>query len=210
MNQQDIEDMNLRRAIRTLPEYSPSDDVWLDIVNLLDKEDREQAKLTAALQALPQYEAPSMMWAAIESELPKAKQEAKIFTIGRRWAAAASLVGVVATGLWWYSAQRAVDSVTYTYSTEKVDAETLANNQKVNEDDEQAFEMVNQICEQQSFICEQPEIKKLRTELDELNKARNEMKEALGAYNDDTDLQQQLLSIEQERTEVLKKIMTEI
>jgi hypothetical protein len=36
------------------------------------------------------------------------------------------------------------------------------------------------------------------------------MKEALGAYNDDTDLQQQLLSIEQERTEVLKKIMTEI
>jgi hypothetical protein len=210
MNQQEIEDMNLHRAIRTLPEYSPSDDLWLDIINVLDKEDREQTKLSAALQRLPQYEAPAMTWAAIELDLPKAKQDAKIFSMGRRWAAAASIVGIIGSGLWWYSAQRAVDSVTYAYSTEKVDSETLANNQKTHEEDEQAFAMVNQICEQQAFVCEQPEVKKLRSELDELNQAYAEIKEALGAYSDDSDLQQRLLSIEQERTEVLKKIMTEI
>lgn len=209
MNQQEIEDMNLRKAVKTLPTYSPADDIWLDIQNLLDKEDREQQKLTAALQRLPTYEAPAMTWQSIANDLPKAKSEAKVFTM-RRWAAAAATIGVIATGAWWFNTQRAVDSIAYTYSTTQVDVETLANNQKVNEEDEQAFAMVNQICEQQVFVCDQPEVKKLRSELDELNKAYAEIKDALGQYSDDVDLQQQLLSLEQERTEVLKKIMTEI
>jgi hypothetical protein len=209
MNQQEIEDMNLRKAVRTLPHYSPSDDIWLDIQNLLDKEDREQQKLSTALLRLPIYEAPAIAWQTIVNDLPEAKSEAKIFSM-RRWAAAAAMIGVIATGAWWFTTQRAVDRVAYTYSTQQVDSETLINNQKVNDEDEQAFAMVNQICEQQAFVCEQPEVKKLRTELDELNKAYTEIKDALGQYSDDSDLQQQLLSLEQERTEVLKKIMTEI
>ncbi len=211
-HQEQQEDMNLRRAVGKLPEYSPSDDLWLDIENLLNREDREQEKLTFALSQLPNYQAPALIWEAIELELPKAKSEAKIITMPiKRWAAAAAMIGFLSTvGLWWYSTKSQEDSINYSYSTEKIDTETLQNNQNRNSEDEQAFAMVEQICQEQAFICEQPSVKKLKTELDELNESYQEIKEALGSFGTDEDLQQQLLAIEQERTEVLKKIMTEI
>ena len=210
MNHQEQEDMNLRRAVRSLPEYSPSDDLWLDIENLLNREDKEQAKLTQALAKLPTYQAPAMIWDNIEASLPEVKKEVKIFTL-KSWAAAAAMIGFVAiVGLWWYSNKSQEDSLSYSYGTEKIDTTVLNNNQVANIEDEQAFAMVEQICQEKAFVCEQPNVKKLKNELEELNIAYQELKEALGAYGTDGDLQQRLFAIEQERTEVLKKIMTEI
>lgn len=209
MNFQEEEDMKLHQAIKLLPNYSPSDDVWLDIMNYLDKEERENAKLIDAVAKLPQYEASGLLWDAIEAELPK--QEAKVVSIFSiaRMAMAAALIGFIATvGLWWSVANNNKDSITYSYSTEQ--AVDSALNVNFEAEDEQAFAQVNQICEQQSFICEQPAIKKLRSELDDLNDARNQIKEALGSFGTDESLQQQLLAIEQERTDVLKKIMDQI
>lgn len=203
------EDMKLHFAVKSLPSYNPSDDVWLDIVNHLDKEEREQAKINDAILRLPQYEAPPILWEAIEAQLPK--QEAKvvgILSIGRM-AMAAAVIGFAATlTLWWYASDNQKDSITYSYSTEQQNVTANFNAYEAN--DEQAFAQVAQICEEQSFVCEQPIVKQLREELDNLNEARNQIKEALGAFGSDEDLQQQLLAIEQERTDVLKKIMDKI
>lgn len=212
MNFQEEEDMKLHRAVKSLPQYSPSDDVWLDIMNFLDKEEREQTKLIDAVVKLPQYEAPAMLWDVIETQLPK--HEAKVVSIFSiaRMAMAAAVIGFAATlTLFWYASENQKDSISYSYSTEQIENNAgLSANTSIEAEDEQTFAQVAQICEQQSFICEQPVVKQLRSELEELNDARNQLKEALGAYGSDEDIQQQLLAIEQERTDVLKKIMDQI
>jgi hypothetical protein len=210
MNQQEIEDMNLRRAIRALPEYSPPTDVWLDIENMLNHEDKEQHKLQNALSLLPHYEAPPMVWQHIEIMLEQKPLQAKVFSITRLAIAAASLGFIATVGLWWYAVQRPSESLSYSFRVEQVEDAVLNRNQNINSEDEKAFDMVNQICAEKTFVCEQPEIQKLRNELDELNKAHTDLKDAIGLYGTDTDLQQQLLHVEQERTEILKKIMSEI
>jgi hypothetical protein len=210
MNQQEIEDMNLRRAVRGLPEYSPPTDVWLDIENMLNREDREQRKLQEALSLLPSYEAPPMVWQDIVTALEQKPQQAKVFSITRLAIAAASVGFIATVGLWWYAMQRPSETLSYSFKTEKIDDAVLNHNQNINSEDEQAFEMVNQICAEKTFVCEQPQVQKLRNELDELNKAQTDLKDAIGLYGTDEDLQQQLLHVEQERTEVLKKIMSEI
>lgn len=209
MNPQDIEDMNLRNALQKLPQYAPPIDTWLDIERTLNQEQREQQKLSAALELLPTYTAPDFVWEQIAPQLPTpTKQEAKVFSIAR-WAAAAAMIGFISTiGLWWYSTRTTPDSIAYSYSTETVDESTLAMNNTG--DDEKAFAMVDEICQQQSFICEQPNVKALKSQLDELNVAYSSLKEAIGSYGTDETLHQQLMAVEQERTEILKQIMEQI
>jgi hypothetical protein len=208
--QEEEENMKLHQAVKKLPSYSPTDDVWLDILNQMNKEDLEQAKLSAVLAKLPQHEAPAMLWDAIEVQLPQtATKVLSIFSIARM-AAAAALLGFAATlTLWWLATENQKDSVAYHYTTEQYDT-TFKSVALTATEDELAFAQVAQICEQQAFLCEQAEIKQLRNTLEELNQARNELKEVLGEYDTDETLQQQLLAIEQERTDVLKKIMDQI
>jgi hypothetical protein len=202
------EALKLRNALQGLKQYEPSTMVWQNIDSVLQNIDNEDIKLKNALKTLPQHEPPAVIWMKIMQELPVRRTAILRVISDTRLAAAAAMIGLILTlGVLYYANQPAKDSIELAYTKEVVDDEILKNNTTINAEDEQAFAMVEDICQQQSFICEQPEVKTLKNELDELNSACSELKEAIGQYGTDATLLQQLSSIEQERTEVLKKII---
>jgi hypothetical protein len=90
------------------------------------------------------------------------------------------------------------------YSTEVVDNQLLKN---TSDDAEADYQMVENFCQQQIAACETPAFKTLKSELDELNSARETIKNAIGNYNSDADLMIQLKDIEQQRATILRQIV---
>lgn len=75
------------------------------------------------------------------------------------------------------------------------------------EQENEAFELVQNLCREQMPVCEIPEFKTLKTELDELTIAQTELREALGQYADDPQLVSQMVQIERERAAILQKLI---
>jgi hypothetical protein len=75
------------------------------------------------------------------------------------------------------------------------------------EQENEAFELVQNLCREQMPVCEIPEFKSLKTELDELTLAQTELREALGQYADDPQLVSQMVQIERERAAILQKLI---
>jgi hypothetical protein len=90
------------------------------------------------------------------------------------------------------------------YSTEVVDNQLLKN---TSDDAEADYQMVENFCQQQIAACETPAFKTLKSELDELNSARETIKNAIGDFNSDADLMIQLKDIEQQRATILRQIV---
>jgi hypothetical protein len=211
MQEKDNIDLNLQKALQELPQHRPPDDCWQGIAALLDSENSSDSDLRNSLSKLPEYSAPEIIWDRIAADLPSVKNDTQIFTM-RRMALAASFIGIIVIfGITYNNSKLTNDSVTYSYSTEQyVPANTTflaAGAMKVDQD---AFEKVKMICQAQPIVCEQPHVQALQSELDELEQATSSIKEALGEFDDESELRQQLLQLEQEKTEVLKKIIAEI
>ncbi len=202
------ESLKLQNALQRLKQYEPSGQVWQNVDTTLQSIENEDIKLKNALKKLRQYEPPPVVFMKIIQELPARRTGILRVISDTRLAAAAAMIGLIMTlGILYYANKPSQDSIELAFTKEVVDDEILKNNAKIDAEDEQAFAMVEDICQKQSFICEQPEVKTLKSELDELNSAYSELKEAIGQYGADATLLQQLSSIEQERTEVLKKII---
>ncbi len=90
------------------------------------------------------------------------------------------------------------------YSEEKADAVLLA---VVREPEDEAFQLLEEICRQPAPVCKDPEFIALKAELDELTSAKSELREAMGLYETDTELNEQLTRIERERSELLRRMM---
>ena len=79
-----------------------------------------------------------------------------------------------------------------------------------NAPEDAAFALLDAYCKEQLSICEQPSIKALKSELDELTEAKTALQAAIGQYADDPELVAQLVQIERERSFLLQKIMQSI
>lgn len=79
-----------------------------------------------------------------------------------------------------------------------------------NAPEDAAFALLDAYCKAQLSICEQPSIKALKSELDELTEAKTALQAAIGHYADDPELVAQLVQIERERSVLLQKIMQSI
>jgi hypothetical protein len=121
----------------------------------------------------------------------------------QKLAIAASLTGLVFT-FFTVLKQQNTEGSSLKYSTEVVDNQLLKNS---SDDAEADYEMVNNFCQQQIAACETPAFKTLKSELDELNSARETIKNAIGNYNSDADLMIQLKDIEQQRATILRQIV---
>jgi hypothetical protein len=209
----DNEAVKLRNALHNLKRYEPSTSVWVNVNNTLKEAEAEDAKLKNALQKLQQYEPPAATWMKIMQDLPEPQRRRIVQMFPKiRLQMAASVLGVMfAIGAYFYVTKTPPDGISeVVYSQEMIDDEVLKANAAINIEDENAFAMVDEICTQHAFVCEQPEVKNLKSTLDELNMAHAELKDAIGNYGTDSDLQQKLQAIDMERTEILKKIMTYI
>ena len=78
------------------------------------------------------------------------------------------------------------------------------------DEDENLFEEINVICQTKTYSCTVPEFQILEKELQELNEAKSDLKQAINSFGKDTELISQLSEIELERTTVLKKMIATI
>ncbi len=73
--------------------------------------------------------------------------------------------------------------------------------------EDQSFALIEQICVEQLPVCENPAFKALKSELDELSRAKQALQQALGQYADDPELVSQMVEIEQNRIEIIQKMI---
>jgi hypothetical protein len=194
----------LQRALQRLPEHEPPVGLWDALEEALDAEEL----LSESVQTLPQYEPPAQVWENLEaslSEKPASRPVLRISIVRRAMAAAA--VGLVLLSAWWWfqTSHSAAEQVVV--SQEKLDEQIRAS---VQEEEDSAFELVQTLCQSRAPVCEQPEFKTLKSELDELTQAKKSLRQALGQYGDDSGLAAQLVRIERERSGLLRQMMSMI
>ena len=190
----------LRQALSSLPEYEPPTGLWNDLETALDAD----GLLTESARALPQYDPPAKVWDKLENALEQKKAVRVSFF---RKILAAAAVGLVLLSAWWF-----VRPLTSGQDRVVVTQETLNEDIRasVQETEDAAFELVETLCASRAPVCEQPDFKALKTELDELSGAKKELRNSLGRYGDDPALAAQLVRIERERSSLLRQMMTMI
>jgi uncharacterized protein HemX len=174
-----------------LPLYSPPESVWENIEQGL-----REVPLQEALNQLPIYEPPVQTWFDIAAQLPQPRRN--------WWRYAAAAVVVLAVGIGGYLTMSPTnENATIAYSQEKLNPKAAVT---ANETIDRQYAHLQALCQEQITVCEKPEFKTLKKELDDLTAASNQLKEALGRYNTDATLSAQLSEIEQERADILRKL----
>lgn len=196
----------LKNSLQQLPEYAPPPAIWDALEENLDAD----ATLNAGLQRLPQYEPPSEIWTQIETQLAAGHPVRVVHSrrLHAGWYAAAAALALLLAGWWWWQLPEKESHATAIAVTQEVVDEQLLHMNTESEDD--AFQLVQELCRSQVPVCQQPGFKTLKSELDELTEAKSELRHALGAFGDDPELHAQLARIERERSEVLRQMMAMI
>ena len=177
-----------------LPEYEPNDEVWKSIESKLN-----DAVLQESVGRLNTYEPKADLWDGIERNLaPKV-----IRFRAWRWASLAASVALLAGVLFWYN----TNNESLTYSEQKLDKNLLLNPA---DDSQPQYEMIVAYCKQRNYVCENPEFKTLKTELEELNVASTRLQAAVGQYNTEPELIAQLTNIEVQKSDILRKMTAKI
>ena len=82
--------------------------------------------------------------------------------------------------------------------------------QWLDEEGDDAFEMIAEMCLDRPPVCEEPEFKALQNELDFLTQSLDEIKDNMTPYDDNTQLIAELTEIELERNEVAKQMIDKL
>lgn len=93
------------------------------------------------------------------------------------------------------------------FSEEKIDERLLL---KEDTNAENQYMLVKQFCQQEIFVCQTNDFQQLKSELERLNSASQELKTAMGEFNTDPDMMAQLTQIELQRADIIKKIVAKI
>ena len=218
----------LRDAIRQLPTHTPGDAVWVEIVRELERTEAEaplrraigrlpqydppgrvwsaldqEASLRETIDRLPTYEPSEMVWETIEEQLPgTVKTGITRFIYWRPLMAAASVLLLVWVGWNRWNAETN-ERISTHYHTEVRD-ETLLD-EDWNTAERMFVEVVQEV-EAKSFLAMNSTIRELRSELQTLNAAKTEVEAAMERLGRDAAMIRQLASIEQQRSDVLKRM----
>lgn len=196
----------LQNALRQLPAHEPPALLW----DALETQLALDSAMPVPSENLPLHSPPADIWANIEARLEQeapaapALQSRRGGLWWRRLSAAAAVVLLLGAG-WWAMRTEGLESVEV--HQEIVDNRLL---EPLQEQEDAAFEMVQHLCREQQPVCQVPEFRNLKTELDELTEARSSLREALGAYGNDPELVGQLVEIERERSRILQTLVTMI
>jgi len=196
----------LQEAIQNLPQYEPEALVWLAIDAELDVFEKEN-KLQNVIEELPVYSPSDSIWENIDAELEADKAKSGRVVWLKRISSAAAVIAFLLIGNFIFIQNNGQENVTISFSQEVVEEDFLKKDWN---DDDDAFEMVIAFCKTENIVCELPEFIGLKSELEELNEAREELKEALEHYGSDAELIAQLTRLEHDRSDVLKQMIAKI
>jgi hypothetical protein len=198
----------LQKSIASLPEYEPEPLVWLSIESELDAAEKQNA-LETAIRQLPVYQPPQSVWENIENDLarvPENDSKSAIVWL-KRISAAAAAIAILVLGNHFFNQNAEQEHIAISFSTEVAEEALFRHDW---DDDNDAFEMALSFCETENIVCQMPEFLVLKTELEDLNEARETLKSALDHYGADAELIAQLIQIEHDRSDVLKKMIEKI
>lgn len=196
----------LQEAIQKLPQYEPESLVWLAIDAELEVIEKENS-LQNAINELPVYSPADSLWENIDAELEADVKKAGRVVWLKRISSAAAVIAFLVIGNFMFNQNDGEESITISYSQELVEDDILKQDW---DEDNDAFEMVMAFCKTENIVCELPEFISLKTELEDLNIAREEVKNALDHYGTDAELIAQLTRIEHDRSDVLKQMIAKI
>ena len=194
----------LRDALIRLPGHDAPEMVWPQ----LEADLHLQAAIDSNIPLLPEHQPPDSVWASLDVQISSAKLSPPKLVVARMWPiwAAAASICLLFCAVWFMksSGSEGREEMSIRYSEEKADNVLLA---VVREPEDEAFQLLEEICRQPAPVCKDPEFIALKAELDELTSAKSELREAMGLYETDTELNEQLTRIERERSELLRRMM---
>lgn len=189
----------LHKTLAILPQYSPPYELWESIAEALDTEEQ----LSQDAQRLRQYAAPGIVWKNLADALDKqsnASMKARVSLITRYAAAAIICISLASI---WLTSRPGTKAEQIVVTQQQLDDEVA----EIIQEEDPAFNMVETLCQERVPVCQKPEFKALKTELDELTEAKEALRLALGNYGDDATLSSQLVKIERERSALLKQMI---
>ncbi len=197
----------LIEALSSLKEHDPPGSVWQDI-DMEMEEGKSAFVPDKILMELPEYEPPTRIWQTIVGYLEQGNKT-KIIGIGweKPLAVAASAALLVAAYFLFNNSQNTVVSpadYVIGYSVEELDDKLFAKDWK---EDDDAFELYQELCYSKNYICQHPEFQVLQREFEELSQAVNELEIAIGSYGTNAELIVQIKDIELERTDIFKRML---
>ncbi|MFK7978823.1 MAG: hypothetical protein AB8G86_02475 [Saprospiraceae bacterium] len=196
---QDINHTILKKAVTQLPTYQPPDEIWLAVDKELD--------LQKEVSQLPTHQPPKLVWESIEANLvndASSVKQPRLFWLKRLSIAASFLLLIGAS---WWIINQATTTESFQYAQETIDVQLLEADW---DEDGEALAQIEAICKAKIYTCALPEFQQLEQELEELNEAKSDLKQAIDDFGKDTQLIAQLSEVELERTTILKKMMANI
>lgn len=188
---------SLINAIKQLPNYRPSHQVW-EVVE-------QELSLQEKLKELPSYQPPVFVWEDIETKL-KDKHKSKLIPIRnfKAWQVAAA-IGLLIISTVIFRSFDSKETTNISVTEETIFTEGLKADW---DQDEQYFQKILAYYEDHPFNKQIPEYQTLKTELEELEVAKEEIKTILNQYGTNPDIIKQLGKIELERTKIAKKLIS--
>lgn len=195
----------LKNAIGQLPRYAPKASAWQGIERQLDA-DSAEATLQDAIQQLPSYAPPATVWEQIEADLNQ-PVISRLRVSKTTWIsiAAATVIAVVSLVFWLNQTPDPEEYVQLIYA----EAQQNAINADW-DDDETVIENVAKAYAQRASFLHNEQSETLLSDLEELNEAKAEIQNMMKKYGRDANLVQNIIEIERERTEIVKKMAQEI
>lgn len=187
----------LEHTLRKLPNRTPLEALWENIEEVLDENTHTQEN-----PALPQYTPPDFVWDRIEEELPK--PEAKRVQMNRRFIFRIAGAAVVLLAIGYFSLfQSSSDELMYSVEWVNIEEPNLDGDLEGDE----AFAMIEAICEDEPPACKEPEFQALKEELEFLSRSLDEIKEQIGTYDENVTLMAEVTEIELERNAIAKQMI---
>ncbi len=170
--------------------------IWSSIEAELELNDR--------LDELPQYKAPEGLWDSIESELPESTPSRPVVnTKGNNLKLL--VIGFLIGALSLVSVQYLIKDNTqkYQYKSE-IEMASLVSN-KIEMDDK-VNEVLNYI-EENSFLFDKEQLTEFNTQLEEINRALEQLIEMQEKYGHDASSNKMMAKIERDRATLLKSMI---
>ena len=197
--------MDFSKAIKKLPEHEPRSDLWARI----EADLRADAVIDRALDDLPVFEPKADVWKQIAGQLeePETTTIRPLRSRSLQWVAAAAVVTLM-LGIWRMWQPDSDEKVTIAYATETIETEPERPEEPLEPSaDQKAERFIKEQCKQQTVVCQNPEVKELKHQLDELNTRKAGLEEQLAVFGNDPVLVQAQIKIENERAEVTKELV---
>ncbi len=181
----------LKHALQSLPAKDPPDEVWSRINNQLTKKEK--------LAQLTKYEPPRKVWNRIEQQLATNKRKS-IMPAFIKWSVAAAAIIVI--GYFVYiNDLNGHQNINYSEKWVSIQNPAQWN------DHETPEAILSTICELNPTVCNSPDFKKIKANIEQLEKTKQIILRQFNKYEPNTELEIMLTKIKLEQAGLIKQMI---